>query len=40
MDPTKKSTHSFVKKFLREVAQVFPDKFLHIGGDEVDTNCW
>jgi hexosaminidase len=40
MDPTKKSTHTFVKKFLKEVAQVFPDKFLHIGGDEVDTNCW
>jgi N-acetyl-beta-hexosaminidase len=40
MDPTKNFTYAFVAKFFREVAKVFPDKFLHIGGDEVDFNCW
>jgi hexosaminidase len=40
LDPSKKSTYTFMNKFLKEVEQVFPDKYFHIGGDEVDFGCW
>eukprot|EP00435_Cladocopium_sp_Y103_P055990 s161_g18.t1 len=28
------------KTILQEVAALFPDEFLHVGGDEVDYRCW
>jgi hypothetical protein len=32
--------YGFVWRLLREVARVFPDPYIHIGGDEVDHGCW
>jgi len=40
MNPTKKRVYAFIEAFFEEVTQVFPDKYLHLGGDEVDFNCW
>jgi len=40
MNPTKKRVYAFLEAFFEEVTQVFPDKYLHLGGDEVDFNCW
>ncbi len=40
MDPTKESTYAFLDKFLGEMAKLFPDPYLHIGGDENNGKQW
>jgi hexosaminidase len=40
MDPTRKSTYRFLERFLSEMAGLFPDEYLHIGGDEVEGKPW
>ncbi|VDP89721.1 unnamed protein product [Echinostoma caproni] len=39
-NPARNSTYDFMWKLLHELADVFPDKYLHLGGDEVDFRCW
>ncbi|MES2304953.1 MAG: beta-N-acetylhexosaminidase [Gemmatimonadota bacterium] len=38
MDPTKETTYKFLDGFIDEMATLFPDKYWHIGGDEVAPN--
>jgi hexosaminidase len=40
MDPTKESTYKFLDKFIGEMAELFPDDFFHLGGDEVNGKQW
>ena len=40
MDPTRESTYKFLDKFISEMANLFPDAYFHIGGDEVDGKEW
>ncbi len=40
MDPTKKNVYKFLKKFFKEVTKLFPDQYIHIGGDEVNGVDW
>ena len=40
MDPTRKSTYSFLDKFIGEMATIFPDQYMHIGGDENNGVEW
>ncbi|PKH25420.1 beta-N-acetylhexosaminidase [Enterobacterales bacterium CwR94] len=40
MDPTKPQTWTFIETILSEVAEIFPDPWVHIGGDEVDDTQW
>ena len=40
MDPTRESTYKFLDGFIGEMAALFPDKFFHIGGDEVNGKQW
>jgi len=40
MDPTREETYKFLDKFIGEMAQLFPDQFFHIGGDEVNGKQW
>lgn len=39
-DPTQERTYEFLGAFLKEMAALFPDPYLHIGGDEVEGSEW
>jgi hexosaminidase len=40
LDPTRESTYAFLDSFVGEMAALFPDKYFHIGGDEVNPREW
>lgn len=40
IDPSVKKNYKFMGDLLKEIGQVFPDNYLHLGGDEVDFSCW
>jgi len=40
MDPTRESTYQFLDAFIAEMAQLFPDRYFHIGGDAVNGKQW
>jgi hexosaminidase len=40
MDPTKEDTYKFLDRFLDEMTRLFPDEYVHIGGDEVAGKEW
>nr|ABB76924.1 beta-N-acetylglucoasminidase 1 [Spodoptera frugiperda] len=40
MDPTKNITYKLIGELFHEVQELFPDKYFHLGGDEVALNCW
>jgi len=40
MDPTNEQTYKFLDPLIGEMARLFPDKFFHIGGDEVNGKQW
>lgn len=40
LDPTREQVYQFIDTLVGEVAAIFPDPYLHIGGDEVDASQW
>lgn len=40
LDPTRDSTYRFIDKFIGEMAALFPDPYMHIGGDESNGKEW
>ena len=38
--PTREETYKFLDKFIGEMAELFPDQYFHIGGDEVNGKQW
>lgn len=40
MDPTRDSTYKFLDAFVGEMAEIFPDPYMHIGGDETPGTQW
>ncbi|MGC2298114.1 MAG: family 20 glycosylhydrolase [Acidobacteriaceae bacterium] len=40
MDPTRDTTYAFLDKFVGEMAAIFPDEYLHVGGDENNGVEW
>jgi hexosaminidase len=39
-DPTRETTYQFLDAFIAEMAGLFPDRYWHIGGDEVEGSEW
>lgn len=40
LDPTREETYRFIESFLGEMATIFPDSYVHIGGDETPAPDW
>lgn len=40
LDPSREQVYQFIDTLVGEVAAIFPDPYLHIGGDEVDASQW
>lgn len=40
LDPTREETYTFIRGFLREMTTIFPDEYVHIGGDETPAPDW
>src|ERR1700684_2418046 len=40
IDPTREATYVFLTRFLTEMAAIFPDAYVHIGGDETPAPDW
>ncbi len=40
LDPTREETYEFVRRFLGEMTTIFPDAYVHIGGDETVSPEW
>jgi hexosaminidase len=40
LDPTRDQTYKFLDAFLGEMAALFPDAYMHIGGDENEGKQW
>jgi len=40
MDPTNEKTYKLLKVFFKEMAGLFPDPYMHIGGDENEGKQW
>jgi hexosaminidase len=40
IDPSRESTYKFLTAFLGEMTSLFPDTYIHLGGDECDPKEW
>ena len=38
--PVREASYALLRRLFTEVSALFPDEYLHVGGDETGTNCW
>lgn len=39
-NPVAEQTYKFLETFYEEIVHTFPDKYVHLGMDEVYYSCW
>ncbi|KAI8499287.1 hypothetical protein Bbelb_230510 [Branchiostoma belcheri] len=39
-NPAREETYTFMQRLFQEIRQVFADEYFHLGGDEVNFQCW
>ncbi|KAF8570184.1 hypothetical protein P879_04808 [Paragonimus westermani] len=40
LNPFSSETYRFLSQLLAEITDLFPDEYVHLGGDEVESVCW
>jgi hexosaminidase len=40
LDPSNEKTYKFIDTFIGEMADIFPDAYYHVGGDETEGKAW
>lgn len=40
LDPSNEKTYKFIDAFVKEMSEIFPDAYFHIGGDETQGKSW
>lgn len=40
LDPSKGKTYEFIRGIVADVVNYFKDEYVHLGGDDVKTDCW
>ena len=40
LNPSREENFDIIRNLFTEIHQVFPDNYIHLGGDEVPDNCW
>lgn len=40
MNPTNEALYPFLRSLFSEIGDAFPDRYVHLGGDEVPFDCW
>ena len=40
INPTVENNYDFFRELFTEATGIFPDHFIHLGGDEVQFDCW
>ena len=40
VDPTNVAVYDFVETIYKDLSELFPDTYVHVGGDEVNFDCW